>query len=65
MQRLSHVLLKNTPPRDPITLPQMPILTFSVKGVLSTSINMYAMEKCSLLPKQFSFSVMWQLKESE
>lgn len=65
MQRLSHVLLKNTPPRDPITLPQMPILTFSVKGVLSTSINMYALEKCSLLPEQFSFSVMWELKESE
>lgn len=53
MQRLSHVLLKKTLPRVPITLPQVPILTFSVKGVLSTSINKYAIEKCSLLPKQF------------
>lgn len=46
---------KKTPPGDLITFPQMLILTFSIKGVLSTSINMYAIEKNSLLSQQFSF----------
>lgn len=53
-----RILLKQRSPRGHITLPLKPILTTcSVKGVLTTSFNVYALENCSLLPKQVSLLV--------
>lgn len=55
-----HVSLQERSPRGHITLPLMPVLTtFSVKGVLTANFNVYAIENCSLLPKQVLILVRW------